>query len=378
MRKIRIGITINISNPKESIFSNGIRQNIIILRELFEKCNNVEKAYIVNVTDVKIDPNSDSPLAAYANHIIQLKEIEGKCDLLVVCHGSLLPEEYSKFASSGIRIVKLALGAQQSIFTETVLFKPNEQAFGIYTRNKHVKNIWISPHFYDNEKYFHETLFDCEVLKAPYVWDPRFIEAHAKIQSTTENINCLYKPSGEKTKRIGTFEPNINYVKNSIVPIIISEKFYRKHPELLKFSYIYNTKELRTKKDFVQFCKDLDSHKNGKLFFQDSFAILHALPRFVDILLSHQDGCALNYLYLDAAWFGYPVVHNSHFMKDLGWYYPEYNVDMAVEHIKNISESFDSNYQEYLFKSRKYAEKYFITNKKNIKGFETLIEGAMQ
>jgi hypothetical protein len=378
MRKIRIGITINISDAKESIFSNGIRQNIIILRELFEKCGNVEKAYIVNVTDVRIDQNSDSPLSRYASNIINIKEVQDKCDLIVVCHGSLLPEEYAKFALSGIRIVKLALGAQQSIFTETVLFKPNEKAFGIYTRNKHVKNIWTSPHFYDNEKYFHEALFDCEVLKAPYVWDPRFIEEYADIQKKTQNVDSLYKPSGEKAKRLGTFEPNINYVKSCVIPTIISEKFYRKYPDLLKFSYIYNTKEIRSKKDFVQFCKDLDSHINGKLFFQDSFAIMHALPRFTDILLSHQDGCALNYLYLDAAWFGYPVVHNSHLMKELGWYYPEYNVDIAVEHVKNISENFDSQHEKYLAKSRKYAEKYFITNKKNIKGFELLIEGAMK
>jgi hypothetical protein len=35
----------------------------------------------------------------------------------------------------------------------------------------------------------------------------------------------------------------------------------------------------------------------------------------VDVVLSHQWGNALNYLYLDAMYAGYPVVHNSPYLK---------------------------------------------------------------
>jgi hypothetical protein len=45
-----------------------------------------------------------------------------------------------------------------------------------------------------------------------------------------------------------------------------------------------------------------------------------------DILLSHQHGCALNYLHFEALWTGVPLVHNSPFLKDIGCYYHEFDV----------------------------------------------------
>ena len=380
MRKIRIGITINISDPNESLFSNGIRQNIIILRELYEKCDNVEKAYIVNVSGIKIDPNSQSPLAPYAKHIISINEVKDKCDLLVVCHGSLLQEEYDSFNKNGIRIVKQVLGAQMSVFVETVLFKPNDKQFGIYKKNiGNVKSIWMSEHFFDSERWFHETLYGCETKVAPYVWSPRFIEEHSSIfERGKVGRNAIYQPSDSLDKRISVFEPNINMVKNAIMPLIIGEKFYRKHSSLLKRINIFNTSELRTKKDMIDFAKDLSCHVDKKLFFENSYGIVNLLLNHTDIVLSHQTGCALNYLYLDAAWLGYPLVHNSHLMKELAWYYPENNAVKAVEHLEYIINNFDKNHKEYLEKSRNFAKQYFISNESNIENYTRLIEEAMQ
>lgn len=372
-KKINIGITINITDPNESIFSNGIRQNIILLRELYEKCDNVNKAFIINVNNKKIENGTGSPLEPYLEHIINLSEALEHCHLVVVCHGSITQSEYETFSQKGIRFVKQVLGSQQSIFAETVLFKPNENAFNIYFRNDKIKKIWISEHFYDNEKHFHETLYACEVKVAPYVWSPRFIEEYA----AKTGLDYFYKPNVGKSKRISVFEPNINYVKNCIIPILISEKFYRQSPDSLKHSYIFNTKDLRSKKDFIQFCKDLDCHKDGKLFFQDGFAIMHCLYNFTDIVLSHQSGCALNYLYLDTAWYGYPLVHNSHMMQELGFYYPDNNVDVAIKHLQKITKSFDKSAEAYLKKSRKYCEKYFADNPEYIKQYTELIEEAM-
>ena len=88
-RKINIGITVNTSDPYESIFSNGIRQNIIILRELYEKCENVGHAYIINVSNVNFSEHPKSTLYRYREHIISVAEAKDKCDLIVVCHGAL-------------------------------------------------------------------------------------------------------------------------------------------------------------------------------------------------------------------------------------------------------------------------------------------------
>jgi len=58
------------------------------------------------------------------------------------------------------------------------------------------------------------------------------------------------------------------------------------------------------------------------------------------IIISHQIMNELNYLHLEAAWFGIPIIHNSPMLKQLGWYYPEHTIDSIPklwEQIKNIT-----------------------------------------
>ena len=129
----------------------------------------------------------------------------------------------------------------------------------------------------------------------------------------------------------------------------------------------------------VDFVVSLDIHSDKKIFFEDRYPIVWTLSSHTDILLGHQDGCELNYAYLDATWLGYPVVHNSPMMKDLGWYYPGNNTTIALEHLEYIIRNFDSiehPNNRYLNASRKFAYRYMLDNPENISRYEHLIEMA--
>ena len=71
-----------------------------------------EKPISVVVSTRKIDEN-------YKKHIIELKEVEEKCDLIVVAHGSLIIHEYKYFINKGKKIVKLLLDAGADITATT-------------------------------------------------------------------------------------------------------------------------------------------------------------------------------------------------------------------------------------------------------------------
>ena len=65
-------------------------------------------------------------------------------------------------------------------------------------------------------------MYRCPVYEAPYIWDSRFIQHHVDvIKNKTPDRSVEYFPKSDK-KRISTVEPNINMVKTSVVPIIIS------------------------------------------------------------------------------------------------------------------------------------------------------------
>lgn len=175
-------------------------------------------------------------------------------------------------------------------------------------------------------------------------------------------------------------EPNINMVKTSAVPIMITERLERKHPETLEKLSVFCGDGIKKKTDMINFVKELDSYKNKKMFFESRYPIVWTLLKHTDIVLCHQHQCALNYLYLDAAWMGYPVVHNSEYMKELGWYYEGNDAEKAVEHLKHVAYHFDEeNHQneEYIKKSRAFAYRYMIDNPENIRGYEKLIDKAM-
>lgn len=378
--QVNIGITINIDDYKtNNMFSNGIKQNVITLREIFERCKNIQNSYIINTATPKTEPTGTA-WEKYAKYMISKKDAEEKCDIIVVCQGSLHVEEYQKYKKLGKAITKQILGPEFSIFAERNLF--DVPAGGIYKRNENVDAVWISPHYYKRDQYFFKTMFnDCDVFEAPYIWDSRFIDEHVNIMlKENKDFSGTYVPSEKKAKRISTLEPNLNLIKTCITPLIIAEFLERRYPESLEFFSVFGGDVIKKKPDMIDFVKNLDINKNKKCFFESRYPIVWTLFKHTDIVLSHQNQNELNYLYLDAAWLGFPVVHNSPMMKELGWYYSENNAEEAVKHIKWVAENFDTSEHlnnNYLKKSREFASQYSPSNFKNIKEYERLINKAL-
>lgn len=380
-KKINIGITINVDDYQGiNLFINGIRQNVILLREAFEKCKNVNNSYIINTSTSKTSIEG-SVWEKYKDFIITKTEAVQKCDTIVVSQGALHLSEYEQYKKLGKKIIKQVLGAEFSILNERCLF--DLPAGNVYHRNSFVDSVWISPHFYKRDRHFFQAIYDnADIKQAPYIWDPRFIEEHVRILKTDrENFCETYLPNKNKKKRISTMEANLNIVKTCLFPIVIAELVERKYPDLIEKFRVFGGAAISKKQDMIDFVINMDINKNKKSFFEKRYPTVWTLFAHTDIVLSHQNQCELNYLYLDAAWLGYPVVHNSPMMKELGWYYPENDAEEAISHIKYLVDNFDAvEYpnEKYLKKSREYASTYLLTNPKNIKAYEKLIEGVLE
>jgi len=82
MDKINVAITINITEPTESFFTNGIKQNAIILRDCLIKTDVVKECYYMNFGPQK--DVSKSPWKEYEKWIINdFKEALEKIDLFI-------------------------------------------------------------------------------------------------------------------------------------------------------------------------------------------------------------------------------------------------------------------------------------------------------
>lgn len=371
MSKINIGITIMIKTPTESFFTNGIRQNSIILRDTFLKTGIVGEVYYVNMGSQK--DLSQSPWKEYEPWIIDYETALQKVNMILCVNVIMSGELLDKGAKKGIKFVNHVMGNEYYAFSESVLFKNTEG--GIITKQPHYSATWISPHLYETNKHLFEVLYEAPAYVGPYIWSPKFIMELVELEKKATGTNGFYKPSGKKEKRISVFEPNISMNKTCITPIITVEKMHNKNKDLIDKVNIFGSDTVKKKKELINFVIDLNINKAKKIFFESRFPIVWCLFNHTDILLSHQQDIGLNYLYFDAAWLGFPVIHNAEFLKELGWYYDRYDADTAARHLEEVINKFDdSDLEGYTKRSREYISQFLPENDKNVSGYRDLIE----
>lgn len=372
MEKINVAITINITDETESFFTNGIKQNAIILRDCLVKAPMVNECYYMNFGKQK--DLSKSPWKEYEPWIIHdFKEALEKIHLYINVNIFMNEPEINAAREKGAKVINHVMGNEYYGFLENVLFKTDHPS--IIRKIKGLDASWISPHLYENNKALFEVLYDAPAYVGPYIWSHRFLDHHVE-ELKKKGYAGVYQPSGETQKRISTFEPNIGMNKTAIFPMIIAEKFYEKYPnEVQKFS-MFGTAHVKDKKPFLKFALDLHVNRAKKMFFEARYPIAWALMKHTDILLSHQQDCDLNYLYFDAAWLGFPVVHNAAMIPELGWYYSRFDDEKAVKHLHEVITVFDKvpGYrEEYLKNSREYISKFLPEHERNVKGYNDLI-----
>lgn len=371
MDKINVGITITILDPKESLFTNGIRQNALILRDTFKEIDFVNEVYFIDFGQKK--NLTGSVWEKYSEHIVNFEESLEKVNVVVTVCQFVSDDFVKKYRERGIRMVRHIMGNSYYLFNESSLFKDDE--YSTIHKQDGYGAIWISPMLYETNKDLFECLHDAKAYIGPYVWSPEFIEEHAK-QFEQEGKSVNYTSHVAK-KKISVFEPNVSLVKTSVFPTIVMEKLHVRYPDIVEHSSMFGAKEIAKKKCFIRFAKDLHVNKAGKLSFEARYPIVWTLMNHTDIVFSHHQDNGLNYLYFDAAWFGYPVVHNSDYVKELGWHYSRYDADGAVEAILQASNYFNGDQQkanEYLENSRKFISQYLPKHPRNVEGYKILLE----
>lgn len=376
MRKINVGLSVQINDKNDSFWVNGIKQNAVTLRDMFELCPNVGNATLVNLG--KLKDYKDTAWEEYQDKLVDFDTFVESGDVLITATVSPNERMVEVLKSKNIPLIKHTMGNELLNFQQAAVLGYKKD-FNTFARRENYKAVWISPHLYEQNKGFLETVCDAPASIGPYIWTPRFIEKHVeRFVSRGEHVG-FYEPLEKKERRISVFEPNITLEKTSIHPMIAIEKFYQKHPDLVEFASCFGAEKLKNEKIFVEWASTLDVAKNKKIFFEARYPIVWSLFKHTDIVLCHQDMLPLNYIYFDAAWLGYPVVHNAYMVKDLGFYYSKWDADRAADLLHTVATKFDSSYHKsYMKRSKKIIKKYFWNNPKNVDGYAKLLEDVLK
>ncbi len=373
---MKIGITISYKKG-DSLFTNGIRQNVMNLAKVLGNSSRKYDVNVVNIVDAKNKPDTfewNTEEIKTVDYLSLTNEDIKTYDLWIILAVVPPVNDLAIFRqlNPNVKIVSYKGGNNYVNFVEEVIYgldQPTSKEFGAGLYDE----VWHIPQQDFNNKYFYSTLYRTNARLVPFVWDPMFVELHAKLLSERGRV-IEYAPKAGP-KNIGVFEPNLSVLKNAIAPMLVAERLYHINPELVDKVLVTNSNKLKENPEFIKFVKSgFDLQRDKKIFFDSRYPIVHYLSNFTDVVLCHQWGNDLNYLYLDAMYYGYPLVHNAQFIKDAGYYYPFFDYETGAQQLKAALTEYDQNIEAEKEKNKSALERYLPTHKPMIDAYDQLID----
>jgi hypothetical protein len=376
VKKLKIGITIGLKDNKESIWTNGIKQNVLMLTRLLKNSKNNYEIKLLNTIEVDWTekPNylKDVDICTFKDNFMDM-------DMLIVMGAQISNADIKNFKSNpNKKVISYKCGNNYVITMENILFKEEEDG-KLHQFEEDYDEIWYIPQQDEVNSGFYKTLYRTNAFIVPFIWHNQYLlEALTDIEKGFKRgqFKKDYRyVIGKEKKRIGVMEPNLNIVKFSLIPTMITEECYRgeigkNHIDKLMLT---NSEKIAKNKEFMSMIRTFDLFKDNKITAESRYQTAFILSQHIDVLVCHQILNPLNYLYLDAAYMGYPVLHNAPLCKDLGYYYESSDTVDGAKQLDYILTEHDKNIDAYNERNDKVLMRYYADNPKLVKTYDKLI-----
>lgn len=336
-----MNIGIFIKKP-ENIFSNGCIQQTYFLKKLFQNIGHnvdflaIEKHYthfeLTNEKVIFADNNFD--FSRY--HCVILGSLV------------LLPETNQQFINNlrsyNTNIINLICGNVFILHQEEFVF--NTHNILDHYKQEYFTENWVLE-MYDYAHDYIQMLSDVRTSITPYVWDTDILDKYI------ENNPDLNFDATEDNSKINLllFEPNMSIHKNSLVPLIICDEYYKRNKDKVNKVYVFcGDKVIKQNPGFVN---NLDIYTDSKLESYGRIIMPYIVDvvkknnPFLNIVVSYNLLNNLNFLHLEMFHLGIPIIHNCEPFKNNDLYFSSFDLYKAVELIEDTRVHFNkSEYKE--------------------------------
>lgn len=297
---------------------------------------------------------------------------------IMICH---IVEDTSSLSASlkerlaGKKVVQFHCGNHCIFNAEDIVFNKHNVVRLLF--NSWFTEAWVfSMHFFAKEYYEQLTQKPCKLM--PYGWSPSLLTKYL-VKNNLE-ISCDHTTYSDHPLTLCSFEPNLNVTKNCQCPLLIMNSFYLRFPQRVQKCFVFCSKQLLDHKSFRDFVAFLKVCRDGLVEFYPRMAFPDLMKQMKDkklspVIVGHQIYNDQNYMSLEALHLGYPIVHNSPSMQNAGFFYPEFELHLAVDHLETISTKFsDKKFNDvYQARSRKVLFDHSTTNSKLLSEFRSLL-----
>ncbi len=319
--RLNVGVSIFIRKGEQSLWENGIFQNCLYLVMLLKLSPRVKATYLVTGGGDGGPEDAKRFLVDSPAPLIDMETAMTTLDVMIEMSAQLNREWSIKFREKGGKIITMRVGNDYVIDIERMVFNLQH---ALLISGAPYDEVWTLPEYESSCAPYFETLFRAPVKLMPHLWSPVVLDR--EVAKLPEGQSFGYQP-GRRRWRIGIFEPNVCMVKTSFIPMLCCEAAHRENPDMIERMYAYNTFKLKEHPAFAGFAQSLDLVKHGLGFFEGRYPFAQIVPVSVDAVVSHQWENPQNYVYYEALYGGYPLIHNSHLIGNCGYRYHDFDCE---------------------------------------------------
>lgn len=321
-----------------SFWTNGMTQNLIFLALLLQRIPSVEEVYVVPYPD---DARPHQPSIVFGLRQMTLADAVASLDVLIEVGTRIPIESVEALQKRGGKVVSYVAGNTFVMNLEALASNLEDRAEILPPFD--FDAVWITPqHWHTNRSYSRLTKTP-NTHQVSQIWDPVILR-HG-VGKVTHNF--FYKRRLKRGCSVGIFEPNVNVLKTFHFPVLVCEALYRRSPEAIAHVYTANTFFFKENPHFSEFFACLDLLRDNRITAEARFPVYELLGQFVDTVVVHHWENGLNYLYYDVLYGGYPLIHNSEFLKDVGYYFDAFDVQSGASALERAAHTHDDELDRY-------------------------------
>jgi Protein of unknown function (DUF2827) len=368
-RKLKVGISFLVKpDATQSIWENGGNQNCFFLYLALKLSPLVERVWLVHRDD--LSPSSTAlGIQSFASDVAPISAVLDELDVMIEMGEWVGADVVARVRARGGKFVTYRYGNEYVVAAESALFDKFQWAPNV-PGNK-ADAVWTTPQHAAMCSSFFEAMYGGPVRVVPHIWSPLFLEE--QLQSHGIRAQFGYT-KGRAKKRIAIIEPNINMVKTALIPMLICDAAYQAQPELIEHVHITNTQVIAKHAGFQTFANKLAMVQNKVATLEARYPLGEYMTHNADIVVIHQWENALNYLYWDVLYGGYPLVHNSPAIRNVGYYYEGFDIKAGAAALQRAMTEHDANFNAYCAACTQLVNELHATAEPNVRAYTQALE----
>ncbi|AIF46106.1 DUF2827 domain-containing protein [Dyella japonica] len=338
--RLKVGVTLHLRENVQSIWENGIFQNCVFLVQLLKLSPVVEEAVLVRGGEGKV-AHPSMMLEGTGIELMEVGDAYEKLDVVIEMSSQLSDDWVKAYRQSGGRYVWMRVGNDYVIDIERAMF--NKPHSGL-SSDKPYDAVWTIPEYERSCGDYFSMMARAPLRIVPHLWNPYFLD---RAIATLPTQTPWGYQSGKDRWRMCVFEPNVCMVKTSFIPMLVCEEAYRARPSMFESVRVCNSLHMKDHVKFLHFARSLDIVNHGLTTFEGRYPLADFMASCGDCVISHHWENGQNYLYYEVLYGGYPLIHNSEFIRNYGYYYPDFDCQEGGRMLLQTFERHDSEVGDY-------------------------------